>query len=568
MIHSRGFLLFTILGSLVGAPGLVANDVPALQAAAAAQNSGSGSSSKQEAQRQRRKAAKELDYAYRAWLDDVAVIMTDEERKAFLELGTNEEREQSIEIFWNRRKPDPESADNTYKEEYYRRLAYADERFASGILGRKTDRGRMYILWGPPDEIETHPTGGTYQRPYEQGGGSTTTFAWELWRYRHLDEVGENIEIEFVDPTGTGEYHITSDPCEKDALTHVPGAGPTLAESLGQASRASRLTSSNGTTCGMPIGGTPASMDEFAMRDRFVKVQRAPTHFKDLEEKVSARIVGEPLPFQYRSDFLRATSNTAIVPITIQLRNRDLQFAGKQGVQSAAVEIYGRISDPGGRVVQKFEDMVARDFPAALLQKSLELSSIYQKSVPLRAGLYRLDLVIKDVQSGKIGVLGTALRVPHFEQDKLDASSLILADQVELVAATQIGSGQFVLGAYKVRPRMSLEYASGEKLGIYLQLYNLQRDEETQQTKVSVAYRITRNGTEVWRAVETADHLHQSGEQLTIERFIPIATLVPGQYSVEVSAIDLVTSATIIRSTEFAVKAGPDKSNGAGKPLL
>jgi GWxTD domain-containing protein len=505
--------------------------------------------------KRQKRLARELGSEDKMWLEnEVPEIISEEERQAFLQLSTNEERDQFKEIFWQRRNPDPESPINAAKEEHYRRLAYTDEHFASGIAGRKTDRGRIYIIWGPPDETESHPTGGTYERSPQQGGGPSTAYPWEVWRYRHLEDIGENIEIEFVDPSGTGEYHIAYDPCEKDALAHVPGAGPSLSEILGRGSKADRFANSNGTTCPMPLGGMTASANEFENLDRYFRVQRPPEHFRDLAEKVTSRIVANQLPFQYRADFLRATSNTVLVPITVQLRNRDLSFQSKQGLQSAVLNLYGRITDPGGRVIQTLEDVISCDFPDSLFQSSLNLSSIYQKSVPLRFGLYRLDLVIKDTQSGNIGTLGTALRVPHFEEEKLDASSLILADQILPVPSSQVGTGQFVLGSYKVRPRLSQEFSGSDKLGIYLQLYNLKLDETSRKTKVSVAYRITKDQQEIWHAVETADHLHQGGEQLTIERLIPVSSLAPGRYTIEVTAIDLLTNETVIRNSEFTIK--------------
>ena len=518
--------------------------------------------------KQAKKLAKELGSAYDSWLrDDVPDIITEDERRAFRGLSTNEEREQFIESFWDRRNPHPESSMNTFREEHYRRLAYADEHFASGIPGRKTDRGRIYIIWGPPDEIESHPTEGTYDRPLEQGGGSTTTYPWELWRYRHLEGIGENIEIEFVDPSGSGEYHITMDPCEKDALAHVAGAAASLSEMLGRATRAGRFSNSTGTTCPMPLGGVTASANEFDSLNRYFRVQHAPEHLKELEERVTSRTVANQLPFQYRADFLRATSNTILVPITVQLRNRDISFQSKQGVRSAVLELYGRITNPGGRVVQTFEEVISSDVPESLFPSSRDLYSIYQKIVPLRSGLYRLDIVVKDRQTGNIGIVGAALRVPRFEDEKLDASSLILADQIEPVASKHIGIGEFVLNAYKVRPRLSQEFSGSEKLGIYLQLYNLKLDEASHKSKVSVAYRITKDQREVWRAVETADHLHQGGEQLTIERFIPVSSLVPGGYTIEVTAIDLLTNETVIRSSDFTIKSTPEKT-GAPTPLL
>jgi GWxTD domain-containing protein len=553
--------LFAIFACAVCPALVAAQDSPAPQ-----DNSSKPLTAKEIKKRQK-KLAQELGPQDRIWLnDEVPDIITKEERQAFLELSTNEEREQFIEIFWNKRNPDPDSPNNAFREEHYRRLAYADEHFASGIPGRKTDRGRIYIIWGPPDEIDSHPTGGTYERSPDQGGGQSTAYPWEVWRYRHLDGIGENIEIEFVDPTNAGEYHMTLDPCEKDALAHIPGAGPSLSELIGGATKASRFSNSDGTTCPMPLGGMTASANEFDRLNQFFNVQRPPTHFKDLEERVSTRIVGNELPFSYRADFLRATSTTVLVPITVQLRNRDLSFQGKQGLHSAVLDLYGRITDPGGRVIQTFEDVISRDFPESLFEGSLELSSIYQKAVPLRSGLYRLDLVIKDTHDDKIGVQSMALRVPRFEEEKLDASSLILADQIEPVASNQIGAGQFVLGAHKVRPRLNQEFSGSDKLGIYLQLYNLKLDAASHKTKVSVAYRITKDQQEVWRDVETADHLHQGGEQLTIERLIPVNSLAPGRYIIEVTAIDLTTDETVIRTTEFTVKPTPAPKAGATKP--
>ena len=513
---------------------------------------------KKEARKREQKLSKELGPAYGDWLgNQVPDIITEEERRAFLELSTNEEREQAIEIFWNRRNPHPESPENSFREEHYRRLAYADEHFASGIPGRKTDRGHIYILWGPPDEIESHPTGGTYERAPGQGGGSSNAYSWELWRYRHLEDVGKNIEIEFIDPTNSGEYRLTMDPCEKDALAHVPGAGPSLGEQMGLSSKASRFSNSNGNTCPMPLGGLSAGTNELDAIDRNFRLQRPPAHFKDLEPLVSVRVVHNQIHLDYRMDFLRVTTGTVLVPITVQIPNGDLSFQSKQGVHSAVLELYGRVTTPGGVVVQTFEDLISRDFPESLFRPSLSLSSIYQKSIPLRSGLYRLDLVVKDTQSGNLGVVTTALRVPRFEDDKLDASSLILADQIETVPTPQIGTGQFVLNAYKVRPRLSQIFSSNDKLGVFLQLYNLKLDETSHKTDVSVAYRIVKDQQEVWRAVETPDHLHQGGEQLTIQRYLPVSSLATGRYTIEVIAIDLLTNETITRTAEFTLNPAP-----------
>jgi GWxTD domain-containing protein len=529
----------------------VAQEQPAAQGGAAAPPS-------KKEQKQRQKKFIKESTPYSSWpTDEVPYIITKEERDAFSRLSTNEEREQFIEDFWRRRNPDPDSPVNAYKEEYYRRIAYVNEHFASGVPGWKTDRGHMYILWGPPDEIESHPTGGTYDRPPEQGGGQTITYPWEKWRYRHLEDIGENIEIEFVDPSNTGEYHITRDPCEKDALAHVPGGGASQSEIMGISTQAQRFSRSDGTTCPVALGASTASMDEFESLDIFFKVQRPPQHFKDLAEAVNVRIIRNQIHLDYRFDFLRVTHDSVLVPITLQVANRELTFQGKQGVHSAVLNLYGRITTLSGRVVQTFEEVISRDFPDSLFQSSLNSSSIYQKAVPLRSGLYRLDVVIKDTQSGNVGVIDEALRVPAYEEENLDASSLILADQIQALPSSQIGLGPFVLGSYKVRPRINAQFSSAETMGVFLQLYNLKLDPQSHKTNVSVAYRITKSQQEVWKLDEPADQLHQAREQITLERNLALATLTAGHYTLEVYAIDLLTNQTVSRSADFTVNPPP-----------
>src|SRR5690242_21907215 len=211
-----------------------------------------------EKQRRKReeKLRKELETPYKKWLnEDVVYIITDEERQAWKRLATDEEREQFIEQFWLRRDPTPDTAENEFKEEHYRRIAYANERYASGIPGWKTDRGRIYITYGPPDEIEDHSSGGMYERPPEEGGGSTSTFPFQQWRYRYIEGIGNNIIIEFVDPTMSGEFRMTMDPSEKDALLYVPGAGLTMMEQLGLSDKTQRFNNTDGTHLGTPFGG-------------------------------------------------------------------------------------------------------------------------------------------------------------------------------------------------------------------------------------------------------------------------------------------------------------------------
>jgi hypothetical protein len=388
-----------------------------------------------------------------------------------------------------------------------------------------------------------------------EGGGSTTTYPWEMWRYRYLEGIGNNVEIEFVDPSGSGEYHMTMDPSEKDALTHVPGAGLSLMESMGLASKADRFSRSDGTNLPTTMGGQPASMNEFNRLEQFSKVQQAPAvKFKDLEALVTSRIVRDQVHFAWRTDFLKVTNDTVLVPVTVQVPNSQLSFQSKDGVHSATLNVFGRVSTLTGRVVQTFEEAVSRDFPDSLFQQSVKLQSIYQKAVPLRPGLYRLDLVIKDVQSGNVGVVNSRLQVPRYEDEKLEASSLILADQIEHVPAKQIGAGQFVLGSSKVRPRLEGDFTTADKLGIYMQVYNLKPDDKTHRSGSTFQYTVKKGDQQIMQFKETGDEMKQTGDQVTIERLLPLQTMVPGKYTLEVVATDTLSNQKITRTADFTVK--------------
>src|SRR6202046_1289592 len=553
MGHGVKLILFGILaGSLAPAPSVFAQD--------STKNHTDQKSAKQAAKQKAKSDKdlfKELDSQYKKWLnEDVIYIISPEERSAFVHLTTNEEREQFIEQFWQRRNPDPDSAENTFKEEHYRRIAYTNEHYASGIPGWKTDRGRIYIMWGPPDEIDSHPSGGSYERPADEGGGETSTFPFEDWRYRYLEGIGNNVEIEFVDPTMTGEYHLTMDPSEKEALLYVPGAGLPLAESMGMSDKTARFNNTDGTHMAQPLGGQPESMSEFSRLDLYAKIQTAPpVKFKDLEAVVTSRPVRNQISFDYRWDYLRITSDTILVPISIQIPNKQLSFQEKNGIQSATMNLFARITTLSGRNVQTFEDPIVHDIPNSLLQQSLKGFSIYQKAVPLSPGLYRLDIVVKDVNSGNVGVVNTNLRVPRYEDDKLSSSSLVLADQIQRVSAKDIGVGQFVLGDVKVRPKMDSTFATNDNLGIFLQIYNLKVDDKTHKANASVQYRVMKDKQSVLKFDEGSEQTGQRGDELTLEKALALKSLAPGKYKLEVQVTDNVTKESIAPTADFTIKA-------------
>ena len=521
-------------------------------------------------QKQKKKNEKalkqELRGPYKKWLDeDVAWIITDEERQAFRQLSNDEERDQFIEAFWQRRDPTPDTEENEYKEEHYQRIAYANEHFAAGIPGWKSDRGRIYIMYGKADEVESHPSGGTYERPMEEGGGSTSTFPFEQWRYRYLEGIGQEVIIEFVDTCMCGDYHMTMDRSEKDALLYTPGAGLTMYEQMGMANKTSRFSGGGIERLGTgPMTANNASK-QFDRLEQFAKLQAPPpVKFKDLEEIVNTKIILNPMPFDVRSDFVKVTGDTVLVPVTIQMKNRDITFVNKDGVQRGTVNIFGRVTTLTGKIVQTFEDTVQVDVPAELLPRTAENASVYWKALPLRPGRYKFDIAVKDVNGDRKGVWSRGVMVPEFSDDKLATSTLIVADQMEPVPTKTIGTGSFVIGAVKIRPRVApsngkpalFKKDHDQKLNFWMQVYNLGVDEKTHKPSATFEYAITNVATNksVIQKMESTDTMGNVGDQVTLQKTIAAANLQPGIYKIQIKVNDNISKQTVDPSAVFAVE--------------
>jgi GWxTD domain-containing protein len=493
----------------------------------------------------------EVKEVYKNWLKkDVAYIITSEEKKAFNALKTDEERENFIENFWRRRDPNPDTEENEFREEYYERIAYANEHFASGIPGWMTDRGRIYITWGKPDSVESHPSGGAYDRPSYEGGGSTTTYPFETWFYRHLDNVGDGVEIEFVDPTGTGEYKIATNPNEKDALLMVPGAGLTTAEQLGLGNKGDRISGQYTNNANyMREQDTP-----FRRLETITNLYRPPTvKYGDLQITADSGVIeNNPLDFQLDVSFFRQSDDRVITAFTIQADNKELVFEDVGGLQTANMNIFGRIMAVSGKRSGIFEDSVLANATSEELADTREKKSIYQKALALVPGTYKVDVVVRDVRSGNKGIRSIGFTVPKYDEKKLDTSTLILASKLRSTNERDIG-GMFVIGGAKVIPNLTGTYKKGQEIGIYMQVYNAGVDQTTLRPAVDVTYVLIKDGKEVLNQPENWEGLSDSGQRLTLARLLPSSAMPLGNYELKIKIKDRVSGQLLEKSSKFTI---------------
>ncbi|NYF80313.1 GWxTD domain-containing protein [Granulicella arctica] len=516
--------------------------------------------------KQRKEVRKELKGPYKKWVDeDVLWIITDQELQAFKSLSNDEERDQFIEQFWLRRNPNPDSPENEFREQHYQRIAYANEHFAAGKPGWRTDRGHIWIAYGKPDSTDSHPSGGSYERPMEEGGGETSTFPFEVWHYRYLEGIGDNIDIEFVDTCMCGDYHMTIDRSEKDALKHVPGAGETLSEQQGQSKKADRFSGGGIEQLG---SGPMSQMNQSKQFDRISLAAKLmappPIKFKDLDAflATSKILTGPPFLFDVRTDYVKVTNDTVLVPLTLQIRNGDMTFASKDGVSTGTVNILGRVTNLNHKIIQSFEETVTVPTPTELLERTRNNMSVYWKALPLRPGLYRIDIAIKDVNNpDHIGIWRRSINVPKFDDDRLATSSLILADQMERVPSKDIGAGNFVIGNTRIRPRVPtgvavpITFHRAQSLNFWMQVYNLGIDEKSKHNGATIEYQImdlTTNKS-ILQLEELTSKTNPNSDQVTLERSLPLASLQPGKYELSIKINDGISKQQVAESAPFVI---------------
>jgi GWxTD domain-containing protein len=521
--------------------------------------------SDKELEKQRKGLKQELSDTYKKWLDvDVRWIITPEEEKAFKTLTNNEERDQFIELFWQRRNPDPDSQNNEFKDEHYRRIEYANEHFPAGKPGWATDRGHIYIAFGPPDEKEEH-NGGSMERPLTEGGGTTSTYPYEDWTYRYIEGIGDNVQIEFVDTCMCGDFHMTLDNQEKDALLHTSGGGSTLYEQMGLGTRQQRQAGAGIESLGAQ-GSHLQNAHNFEHIEQAAKLMAPPPiKFKDMEQFLVTHkvLTGPVFPFDVRTDFVKVTNDTILVPITIQIRNRDVTYQDKNGVSRGPVNILGRVTTISGRIAQTFEDTVDDAYPTELRQGKMATSEVYWKALPLRPGNYRLDVVVKDVNNpDHIGVYSHAITVPKFDDDQIGSSSLILADKMEPVASKQIGTGSFVIGNTYIRPRVSdapaipVTFKRDQKLNFWMQVYNLGIDEKSRHNQATIHYEITNlaDNKQILDTQEDSAQVSPNSDQLTLAKSVSLAGFQPGKYQVTIQVNDAISKQHFAESAPFVVE--------------
>ncbi|HEX6718112.1 MAG TPA: GWxTD domain-containing protein [Pyrinomonadaceae bacterium] len=498
-----------------------------------------------------RKVKQELKKAYVNWISDVDLILTQAERDAWKKLRTDDEREKFIEDVWKSRDPDPNTEENEFKEQFYERVAYANAHFSSGKPGRFTDRGRIYIKFGKPDEIESHPAGGSYERAPYEGGGLTSTYPFEKWFYRNIPNVRSGVELEFVDPTGSGEYRLARNSDEKDALIHIPGAAPTFAELTGLETRADRIANLGGFG---RVNYSRSQDSPFEVLDLITTLERdLPFERNFMGASTDTPVAYEnPINFETQINYFKQSDDRVLVLLTLQTDNDQLSFTNSGGIETARLNIFGRVITVANRPVGKFEDSVSTTATSEELTTARTRKSAYARAFTLNPGRYRVDVMVRDVESGAAGLKQVGFVVPEFPSDQLSASSVILAAKLE---NNEGGAavGPFTIGTTRVIPNVSGVFKRNQPVGVYLQIYNAAIDQTTLRPAADAEYVLLKNGKELSKETEDWRQINDAGQRLTLSRLIDSRLLEPGEYQIQIRIRDHVSGQTIMPSATFTI---------------
>lgn len=513
---------------------------------------------------QRKEKQETLEDYYKNWLKrDVSYIITPEEKAVFLKLQSNEEKEQFIEQFWKRRDPDPTTPTNEYKEEHYRRIQYANDVFAAGIPGWMTDRGRIYIKFGKPDRIETHPAGGPYERPWHEGGGRTSTYPFERWEYRHIEGIGDDIEIEFVDYSGGNLYRISHNPLEKDEFLHVPWAGLTDAEenpfNRDPADLRWRRVAGireYGLADSMGISGERAKYSPFARTELAANLGKPPViHFNDLRVAITTRVSFNAISFQAHTYFLRLADNAALAPLTLQIPNSSVAFQSEEGMHTSRLQVYGKVSGLTGNTVYEFDDEIVNTLNAEQYAAQRNSTSVYHRPLRLPPGRFKLEVLVKDAIADKMGVVEQGITVPAFPAGKLTSSPVIVASELSPIPEDELERDPYAFGRFRVRPRLGGRFHKGEYLGVYFEIYNAALDPSKGKPVLKVEYQIQTKGQALGPFRDVSRSAVQERDLVVVPLFVDVSSQPAGTYSIILRITDLVSTTTTESRGTFQISS-------------
>jgi GWxTD domain-containing protein len=529
----------------------------------------------------------EITAQYKKWVDEeVLYIISDNEREVFKSLRTDEEREGFIRTFWRRRDPTPETPVNEFREEHYRRLEWASKRYFEGKAGWRTDRGRVYIMFGPPDFFETNPGGG--RGFLFDPSGPTAEFPSEVWTYRYIPGLKERIgriDFIFVNTYNSGSYELTTNPALANALRNVSlpardvGYRETRDEAYpGEKDRDMMVN---------PLEQLALLAELSKSRGEVLEEMERSERLRRLRGVVDANESLAALPFVDQESFLKGPENIVSIPLSIEVAGKDVQFQESGDRYRGLLNFYIEVKDLNQTVCQ-ISDRLEMNLKEETYRRRMADAYQYKHRLELKPGEYFFHLVVWDELSSNVGYKDKRITVPAFPADGLCLSDVILAKSVQVVEVpkesvvveskdipalqaleksnlkvpdkleiTRRQGDPFTFGNLMIGPNPSAVYKPDEELVFFYQVYHPVYDPALNTAGLLIEHQIwkgdrmiaTIDGPQEARIpAEQKSSFVNSGARYTLSGFEP------GQYTLRVMVKDLVSGQAIEKRLDFIVK--------------
>jgi len=521
---------------------------------------------------------------HKKWLDEeVIYIISKNEKDVFKSLATFEQRDEFIRKFWERRDPTPRTPFNEFKEEHYRRIEFVNRQYFEGTAGWRSDRGRVYIMFGPPDFFETNPGGG---RGFLFGvSGPTAEFPSEVWTYRYIPGLKmrqTRIDFTFVNYYNSGKYQLVSNSSLANALRNTSIEG---SRDVGYESHDVQVPgSTNKNLLVNPLEQLTMMAELTKSRGEVFEEMERSARVRKLKGIVDTRESLYQMPFDVNQAYFMGENKTVKVPISIEIAGKDVAFNKDGDRYKGAVNFHVEVKEDD-RTVYQSSERLEMNLLEQTFQQRLTDTYQYKHRVTLLPGEYWLHLVVWDENDNKVGHLDKKISVPEMSGDTFSLSDIVLARSLNVVqkekpktvdanniqvlkelsesglkvpdkvAIEKKREAPFTFGNIVIEPNTTGAYSTNQEFVFFYQVYGTAFDQKAKRSKVKILHQIEKGGVVV-ATIDKPQEVHLLDKDAVIDggaRY-NLSGLRPGTYTVVARVTDLVTGKTLEKRANFRIK--------------
>jgi GWxTD domain-containing protein len=482
---------------------------------------------------------------YRVWVEEEAVyIITSRERDVFLRLRADKERDIFIEAFWRQRDPTPGTDRNEFREEHYRRIQHANRTYGRSTpkMGWQTDRGRIYIILGPP-------------RTIEQYDNVNNVYPTEIWFYQGNESLGlpPAFNVIFFKRDGIGDYVLYSPAADGPRSLISTAIGDYRDERAYEQLRTLEPNLARQTLSLIPGENRPYGQASLASETLMAKIAAAPV--KKVKDSYADALLRykDVVEVEYTANYIESRAFLYVArdgdgPFLVHysIEPSRLTLAGYGGRNTAGFELNGRVADAQGRTLYQFEKAFPVDLDAEGLDAVRATSLEFQDAFPCIPGRYSFDLLLKNTVSKEFGSFTAALEIPEPQ------AGPVMGDLFLGYGAEPAPAGSEEVVPFRIAGRQLLgdarkSFLPADSLVVVFQAYGLP---DAWKEGGRARYVYLREGQSVLSRLRP---LSGAGASSAFLEEQPLAGFGPGYYEVRVSLLDAAGAERAVRTGAFEI---------------